>query len=207
MVEADAPTGSMRRHGTVRTAGRHAEPPRRSRTAGATGESRHGNSSSLTVQSVLVESLGFAASFFIRGPWGGRRGGVTGAAVPDGGPAAGPAVKMKSGSSTGLPAARVDQNRLGFDPGFAVDEHHAALVGSQARVAPRGERDDHGPRERPSSVQHVLVADRLGSGTGAVRASRCRRALESAGQQARGDAEVVLELVEVGCSRRTRREG
>src|SRR5258705_13508477 len=43
------------------------------------------------------------------------------------------------------PGCAVDEDRFGLGPGLGVHEHHAALMGGEARVAPCGEGDDHGP--------------------------------------------------------------
>ena len=92
----------------------------------------------------------------------------------------------------------VDQNRLRFDAGFAVDEHHAALARVQARIAPRGESDDHRPQGTAEFGQHVLVTDRLRLVLAPIEQADIDQTLESAGQQARRNGEVVLELVEAG---------
>src|SRR6185503_20061482 len=192
---------STPRHGSVRLAGCL----RCSRRDVARTAPRHrrklgtGIVEAATVQSVLVEPLGFAASFFIRGvPGGGRWGGATGVAVPERRTGSGTGGEDEVGSVDGSPGGAVDQNRLGFDCGFAVDEHHAALARVQARVAPRGECDNHGPQGTAEFGQHVLVADRLGLVLAPFEQADVDQALESAGQQARGNAQVVLELVEAG---------
>lgn len=44
------------------------------------------------------------------------------------------------------PGPPVDDDRLRFGASARVNEHHAALLGSQASVAPRREHHDHRPQ-------------------------------------------------------------
>src|ERR1700737_366121 len=127
-----------------------------------------------------------ASVFCIRRvPGGGYRGGAPRVAVPE----------RRAGSRTGgedevrsvytSAGGTVDQNRLRFDAGFALDEHHAALSRAQARIAPRGESDDHRPQGTAEFGQHVLVTDRLRLVLAPIEQADIDQTLESAGQQAR----------------------
>ena len=59
------------------------------------------------------------------------------------------------------PGCAVDEDRFGLGPGLGVHEHHAALGGGEARVAPCGEDDDDGPERATEFCQEVLVAGRV----------------------------------------------
>src|SRR6188472_2509741 len=56
------------------------------------------------------------------------------------------------------PGCAVDEDRFGLGPGLGVHEHHTALGGGEARVAPCGEDDDDGPERATELCQEVLVA-------------------------------------------------
>ncbi|SRR2546429_8749316 len=74
---------------------------------------------------------------------------------PAGGGAGGEDEVRPVHSSPGCP---VDEDRFGLGPGLGVHEHHAALGGGEARVAPCGEDDDDGPERATEFCQEVLVA-------------------------------------------------
>src|ERR1700750_1654972 len=90
----------------------------------------------------------------------------------------------------------VDEDRFGLGPGLRVHQHHAALTGAQARVAPGGQDDDYGPEGTAEFCQEVLIAGRVCLVRAPFEQAGADHALEPAGQQAGGDAEVLLELVE-----------
>src|SRR6185437_12393305 len=94
------------------------------------------------------------------------------------------------------PGCAVDEDRFGLGPGLGVHEHHTALGGGEARVAPCGEDDDDGPERATEFCQEVLVAGGVRLVLASVEQPGADQALEPAGQQAGGDAEILLELVE-----------
>src|SRR6266576_4272815 len=94
------------------------------------------------------------------------------------------------------PGCAVDEDRFGLGPGLGVHQYHAALTGGQACVAPCGQDDDHGPEGTTEFCQQVLVAGRVCLVLAPLEQAGSDHALEPAGQQAGGDAEVLLELVE-----------
>ena len=94
------------------------------------------------------------------------------------------------------PGCAVDQDRFGLGPGLGVHQHHAALTGGQARVAPCGQGDEYGPQGTAEFCQQVLVAGRVCLVLAPFEQAGADHPLEPAGQQAGGDAEVLLELVE-----------
>src|ERR1700722_10167871 len=94
------------------------------------------------------------------------------------------------------PGCAVDEDRFGLGPGLGVHEHHAALTGGEACVAPCGQDDDYGPEGTAEFSQEVLVADRVCLVLASFEQAGADHAFEPAGQQAGGDAEVLLELVE-----------
>src|SRR6266702_506545 len=82
------------------------------------------------------------------------------------------------------PGCAVDEDWFGLGPGLGVHQHHAALTGGQARVAPCGQGDDYGPEGTAEFCQQVLVAGRVGLVLAAFEQAGADHALEPAGQQA-----------------------
>ena len=107
-------------------------------------------------------------------------------------------MKTKSGPSTRRPVALVDDDGFGLGPGLGVDEHHAALLWGEASVAPRGEDDDDRAKRAAEFGEDVLVARWVRLVLAPFEQAAGDESLESAGEQTRRDAEVVLELVEAG---------
>ena len=112
--------------------------------------------------------------------------------------AAGPAVNTKSGPSIRRPVARSTTTGSASAPVSRVDEHHAALIGSEAGVAPPGEHDNDRAKGAPEFREDVLVARRVCLVLAAFEQPAGDETLQPAGEQARRDAQVLLELVEAG---------
>ena len=56
----------------------------------------------------------------------------------------------------------IDHDGFGLGAGFGVEEHHAALVGGEAGVAPGGQDDDDRPKRTAEIGEDVLVARWVG---------------------------------------------
>src|SRR6266567_8172797 len=80
------------------------------------------------------------------------------------------------------PGDAVDEDRFGLGPGLGVHEHHAALTGGQARVAPCGQDDEYGPEGTAEFCQQVLVAGRVCLVLAPFEQAGADHALEPAGQ-------------------------
>jgi hypothetical protein len=57
------------------------------------------------------------------------------------------------------PGCAVDEDRFGLGPGLGVHEHHAALMGGEARVAPCGQDDDYGPEGTVDLTDRFALRD------------------------------------------------
>ncbi|SRR5712692_5415229 len=90
----------------------------------------------------------------------------------------------------------INHDRFGLDTGLGIHKHHAALASRQARVAPSGQDHDHGPEGTAEFRQHVLVARRFRLILTPFQHAAGDKPLQPARQQAGGDTEVLLELVE-----------
>ena len=83
-------------------------------------------------------------------------------------------------TSSGVP---VDDDRLRFDAGVCVDEHHAALFGGQASIAPRRQHDDHRTQRSTEVGQYILGARRAGLVLAPIEQPGRDEPLEPAGEQ------------------------